>query len=222
MGLRTARRLDHGRVDRAEREYVAVTVGQPQQASETPPEPEPTLAPLGEERFEAALETWRREHDLARRRVEHADTQAATLMAVAVTAVVAAAALIGPTADSLSGGAVAGALIGLLSVGVAAGMAQLVRIGFHRGPTVRRRLERRGLEISSEVLDRLARDEVMDDFDWDAPDWRDALVRLERQRALFRGAVAEGKEKWLVTALALFLGGGVFVAAGAWAALGVT
>jgi hypothetical protein len=159
------------------------------------------------ERFEAALETWRREHDLARRRVEHADTQASTLMAVAVTAVVAAAALIGPTFDSLSGGAVVGALIGLLSVGVVAGIAQLVRIGFHRGPTVRRRLTRRGLEISSEELDRLAGDEVMDDFDWDSPDWRDALVRLERQRTLFRGAVAEGKETWLVIALALFLGG---------------
>lgn len=199
-----------------------MTVGRSQQARETPCEPEPTPVPLDEERFEAALETWRREHDLARTLVEHADTQASTLMAVAVTAVVAAAALIGPTVDSLSGGAVAGALIGLLSVGVAAGIAQLVRIGFHRRPTVRRRLKRRGLEISPELLDRLAGDEVMDDFDWDSPDWRDALVRLERQRALFRGAVAEGKEKWLVIALALFLGGGVFVAAGAWAALGVT
>ena len=100
-----------------------------------------------------------------------------------MTAVVPAAALIGPTVDSLSGGAIAGALIGLLSVGVAAGIAQLVRIRFHRGPTVRRRLTRRGLEISSEALDRLAGDEVMDDFDWDSPGWRDALVRLERQRA---------------------------------------
>jgi hypothetical protein len=68
-----------------------VTVGRPQQPRETSPEPEPTPVPLDEERFEAALETWRREHDLARRRVEHADTQASTLMAVAVTAVVAAA-----------------------------------------------------------------------------------------------------------------------------------
>jgi hypothetical protein len=199
-----------------------VSTGRSQQARETPPEPELTSVPLDEERFDAALDTWRREHDLARRRVEHADTQASTLMAVAVTAVVAAAALIGPTVDRLSGVAIAGALIGLLSVGMAAGIAQLVRIRFHRGPTVGRRLKRRGLEPSSEVLDRLAGDEVVDDFDWDSPDWRDALVRLERQRALFRGAVAEGKEKWLAIALALFLGGGVFVAAGAWAALGVT
>ena len=50
----------------------------------------------------------------------------------------------------------------------------------------------------------------MDDFDWDSPGWRDALVLLERQRALYRGAVAEGKEKWLAIALGLFLGGGVF------------
>jgi hypothetical protein len=193
-----------------------MTGGRPQQAGGTPSGRAPTPASLDEERFEPTLETWRREHDLARRRVEHADTQASTLMAVAVTAVVAAAALIGPTVDSLSGGAIAGALVGLLSVGVAAGIAQLVRIGFHRGPTVRRRLKRRGLEIPSEVLDRYAGDEVIDDFDWSSPYWRDALVRLERQRALFWGAVAKGKEKWLLIALALFLGGGVFVAAGAW------
>ena len=82
----------------------------PQQAREPPSKPGSTPVPLDEERFEAALETWRREHDLARRRVERADTQASTLMAVAVTAVVAAAAVIGPTVDSLSGGAIAGAL----------------------------------------------------------------------------------------------------------------
>jgi hypothetical protein len=160
--------------------------GRSQQACRTPSGREPAL----DERFEPALETWRREHDLARRRVEHADTQASTLMAVAVTAVVAAAALIGPTFDSLSGGAIAGALIGLLAVGIAAGIAQLVRIGFHRGPTVGRQLKRRGLEITSQDIDRLAGDEVM------------ALVRLERQRALFWGAVAKGKEKWLLVALA--------------------
>jgi hypothetical protein len=184
---------------------------------------------LGDDVFEAALDAWRREHDLWRRRVERADDQASALLAVDITALGALATVVGVVLDGLPVASegfpfvIAGGACLLLALA----MAALVRVPAWSVPKAERAefdkanrtyslwpFRSRGEPSWSPISDQIFLSEAVDTADWAETGWRHWLVDVERRRTSSLRDQVEKKEDMLRHAVVLWLTGALMAITG--------
>lgn len=166
----------------------------------------PTAEP---ELFSTAMEAWRREHDLWRRRSQRADDQAAALLTVDITALGVLATVTGVVLKEVPYLTIAGAVCLLVALVLAA----LIRIPAWYVPASERRefntanrtwslwpFRSRGERPWSPVSDRLFLSDVGAVPDWTVVDWRRSVLEIERRRTFSLRDQVEKEERSSSTA----------------------